>query len=145
MRARPRGKPARSTAPADHADHAAGASSKPATAEATAPASSGGWKAALDWSAMLLVLVYGGYLAHYYGTLSLPAPQSAHAAGPGGFSEETAYAHVKALTQFGPHPVGSDALDLALEVGWTDAILPACWDGRPIACHDGLHPQKLTL
>ncbi|KAJ4846680.1 hypothetical protein Tsubulata_019727 [Turnera subulata] len=46
---------------------------------------------------------------------SLPAPLTADQAGKRGFSEVEALKHVVALTQLGPHPVGSDSLDVALK------------------------------
>uniref|UniRef100_A0A2N9F291 Vacuolar membrane protease n=1 Tax=Fagus sylvatica TaxID=28930 RepID=A0A2N9F291_FAGSY len=46
---------------------------------------------------------------------NLPAPLTAAQAGKRGFSEIEALKHVNALTEFGPHPVGSDALELAVQ------------------------------
>ncbi|XP_048135040.1 endoplasmic reticulum metallopeptidase 1 isoform X2 [Rhodamnia argentea] len=46
---------------------------------------------------------------------SLPAPLTAEQAGKRGFSEVEAMKHVKALTDIGPHHVGSDALDDAIQ------------------------------
>ncbi|KAF3958654.1 hypothetical protein CMV_016457 [Castanea mollissima] len=46
---------------------------------------------------------------------NLPAPLTAEKAGKRGFSEIEALKHVQALTDLGPHSVGSDALDLAFE------------------------------
>lgn len=64
----------------------------------------------------LFVLVINGSWAIYrYQCESLPAPLSAVQVGKRGFSELEAMKHVEALTQFGPHPVGSDALDRALQ------------------------------
>lgn len=42
-------------------------------------------------------------------------PLNAEQAGKRGFSEGSAMEHVKYLTRLGPHPVGSDALDLAVQ------------------------------
>lgn len=45
----------------------------------------------------------------------MPAPLGADHAGKRGFSEVEAIRHVRALTQVGPHSIGSDALDDALQ------------------------------
>ncbi|KAL2465111.1 Zn-dependent exopeptidase superfamily protein [Abeliophyllum distichum] len=46
---------------------------------------------------------------------SLPAPLTLEQVGKRGFSEHEAMKHVKALAQLGPHPVGSVALNRALQ------------------------------
>lgn len=52
----------------------------------------------------------------------MPPPLTADQAGKRGFSEFEAIKHVKALTELGPHPVGSDALDRALQVVFVEFI-----------------------
>mgnify|MGYP004715307763 CR=1 FL=1 len=65
---------------------------------------------------LFVLVVNGSWAIYHYQFESLPAPLSAVQVGKRGFSELEAIKHVKALTQFGPHPVGSDALDRALQV-----------------------------
>ncbi|XP_071934908.1 uncharacterized protein [Coffea arabica] len=64
---------------------------------------------------LFVLVVNGSWAIYHYQFESLPAPLSAVQVGKRGFSELEAIKHVKALTQFGPHPVGSDALDRALQ------------------------------
>jgi hypothetical protein len=52
----------------------------------------------------------------YYTADVLPNPLSEAAAGKRGFSEERAYRHVRKLSELGPHPVGSDALQRGVQV-----------------------------
>jgi hypothetical protein len=68
------------------------------------------------WIILSAVIIYSCYSVHYYQFENLPSPLTAEQAGKRGFSEIQAIKHVKALTDFGPHPVGSDSLDLALQV-----------------------------
>lgn len=70
------------------------------------------------WLTLFVVIVYSSWTVHYYQFESLPVPLTAVQAGKRGFSEVEAMKHVKGLTELGPHPVGSDALDLALQVGY---------------------------
>ncbi|XP_022743916.1 uncharacterized protein LOC111294856 [Durio zibethinus] len=66
------------------------------------------------WLTLFAVIIYSSWTVHHYQFESLPVPLTADQAGKRGFSEVEAMKHVKALTELGPHPVGSDALDLAL-------------------------------
>lgn len=68
------------------------------------------------WLTLFLLIIYSSWAVYHYQFENLPLPLTAEQAGKRGFSEVEALKHVKALTQFGPHPVGSDALDLALQV-----------------------------
>ncbi|CAN1237970.1 hypothetical protein LINGRAPRIM_LOCUS2010 [Linum grandiflorum] len=65
---------------------------------------------------MLVALIYSSWWVYSYQYDSLPLPLTADQAGKRGFSEVEAMKHVESLTQFGPHPIGSDALDRALLV-----------------------------
>lgn len=62
-----------------------------------------------------LLIGYGSFSVYRYQFDSLPTPLTADQVGKRGFSEYEAMEHVKALTQLGPRPVGSQALDLALQ------------------------------
>ncbi|CAN1797941.1 Endoplasmic reticulum metallopeptidase 1 [Linum perenne] len=66
------------------------------------------------WLIMFVALMYSSWVVYNYQYDSLPPPLTAEQAGKRGFSEVEAMKHVQALTQFGPHPVGSDALERAL-------------------------------
>lgn len=68
------------------------------------------------WFSVLILITYFSWAVYNYQVGNLPKPLSAKQAGKRGFSEIEAIKHVKALTQFGPHPVSSDALVNALEV-----------------------------
>lgn len=68
------------------------------------------------WLTLFAILVYCSWAVYYYQFENMPVPLPAELAGKRGFSEVEAMKHVKALTDFGPHPVGSDALDLAVQV-----------------------------
>ncbi|KAM7504429.1 hypothetical protein LguiB_003333 [Lonicera macranthoides] len=65
--------------------------------------------------ALFVLVINGSWAVHHYQFESLPEPLTAKQAGKRGFSEEEAMKHVKALVELGPHPVGSDALDVALQ------------------------------
>ncbi|KAL0538573.1 hypothetical protein IC582_022721 [Cucumis melo] len=67
------------------------------------------------WLSLLLFTIYGFRAVYQQQFEKLPIPLGAEKAGKRGFSEAEALKHVKALTSLGPHPVGSDALDFALE------------------------------
>ncbi|KAI5346103.1 hypothetical protein L3X38_013982 [Prunus dulcis] len=67
------------------------------------------------WLTLFLAIAYGSWSVFHYQFESLPAPLTPEQAGKRGFSEFSALEHVKALTQLGPHSVGSDALHLALQ------------------------------
>lgn len=74
------------------------------------------WNAALLWGALLLLLAHASWFVYYFQYLKLPRPVPASEAGKRGFSEQRAYEHVRFLTKLGPHPVGSRALEKALQV-----------------------------
>ncbi|OMP06492.1 Peptidase M28 [Corchorus capsularis] len=67
------------------------------------------------WLTLFVMIAYSSWTVHHYQFENLPVPLTAEQAGKRGFSEEEAMKHVKALTELGPHPVGSDALDLAIQ------------------------------
>ncbi|XP_019090075.1 PREDICTED: uncharacterized protein LOC109128342 [Camelina sativa] len=67
------------------------------------------------WFSVLILVTYFSWAVYSYQYGNLPKPLTAKQAGKRGFSEIAAMKHVKALTQFGPHPVSSDALVHALE------------------------------
>ncbi|KAK6929195.1 Peptidase M28 [Dillenia turbinata] len=64
---------------------------------------------------LFLLVAYSSWGVFHYQFQSLPMPLRAEEAGKRGFSEEEAMEHVKALTKLGPHSVGTDALDLAVQ------------------------------
>uniref|UniRef100_A0A1J3FTR0 Vacuolar membrane protease n=1 Tax=Noccaea caerulescens TaxID=107243 RepID=A0A1J3FTR0_NOCCA len=64
---------------------------------------------------VLILITYFSWAVYNYQHGNLPLPLTPQQAGKRGFSEVEAMKHVKALTQFGPHPVSSDALVHALE------------------------------
>ncbi|KAL6126468.1 hypothetical protein ACLB2K_074517 [Fragaria x ananassa] len=64
---------------------------------------------------LFAVLIYSSYGVYHYQFESLPVPLTADQVGKRGFSEFSARKHVRALTELGPHPVGSDAITLALQ------------------------------
>lgn len=68
------------------------------------------------WLTLFGVIIYCSWAVYDYQFVSLPMPLTTEQAGKRGFSEIEAMEHVKALTDLGPHPVGSDALDLAIQV-----------------------------
>ncbi|MED6198790.1 hypothetical protein PIB30_069872 [Stylosanthes scabra] len=67
------------------------------------------------WLALLLIITYSCSSIYNYQFQNMPMPLTSEQAGKRGFSEIDAFKHVKALTEFGPHPVGSDALHGALQ------------------------------
>ncbi|KAK7379758.1 hypothetical protein VNO78_34276 [Psophocarpus tetragonolobus] len=67
------------------------------------------------WLALFLIATYCCSSIYHYQFQSMPVPLAAEEAGKRGFSEIEAFKHVKALTEVGPHPVGSEALHLALQ------------------------------
>ncbi|OAY38837.1 endoplasmic reticulum metallopeptidase 1 isoform X1 [Manihot esculenta] len=73
------------------------------------------------WLILFGVIIYSSWAVYHYQFESLPSALTAEQAGKRGFSEVEAMKHVQALTQLGPHPVGSDALDLALQYVLTEA------------------------
>lgn len=68
------------------------------------------------WFTLLVLFIYGARAAYHLQSESLPVPLTAEQAGKRGFSEASAMKHVKYLASLGPHPVGSDPLDLAIQV-----------------------------
>lgn len=78
-------------------------------------------KAALNWAALLFVLINSSWLVYHFQYERLPRPLTPAQAGNRGFSEIRAIGHVKALTKLGPHPVGSDALDHAVKYVLSEA------------------------
>ncbi|TKY51585.1 Endoplasmic reticulum metallopeptidase 1 [Spatholobus suberectus] len=73
------------------------------------------------WLALLLIITYSCSSIYHHQFQSMPVPLTAEEAGKRGFSEIEAFKHVKALTEVGPHPVGSEALHHALQY-----VLTAC-------------------
>ncbi|XP_020584845.1 LOW QUALITY PROTEIN: endoplasmic reticulum metallopeptidase 1 [Phalaenopsis equestris] len=67
------------------------------------------------WLSLFVLLLNGSWAVYFFQYNNLPMPLTAEQAGKRGFSEVLALAHVKNLTEFGPHPVGSDAHDLAIQ------------------------------
>lgn len=76
--------------------------------------------------ALFVLVIYGAWGVYHYQFESLPAPLTLEHVGKRGFSEYEAMKHVKALTQLGPHPVGSDALESALKVIYADLTYDFC-------------------
>ncbi|KAI3913589.1 hypothetical protein MKW92_043245 [Papaver armeniacum] len=72
-------------------------------------------RSSLVWISLLCVFIYSSWAVHHYQFDVLPRPLGIKQAGKRGFSEELAIKHLKSLADLGPHPVGSDALDLALQ------------------------------
>ncbi|KAL4325447.1 hypothetical protein GQ457_11G008880 [Hibiscus cannabinus] len=64
---------------------------------------------------LLGVIVYASWAVYQYQYGSLPVPLTAEQAGKRGFSEVEAMKHVMELTELGPHTIGSDAIELALQ------------------------------
>ncbi|CAN6276315.1 unnamed protein product [Urochloa humidicola] len=64
---------------------------------------------------LLIVFLHGSWSVYQIQFGNLPLPLDAQQAGKRGFSEASALEHVKYLTSLGPHPVGSDSLDLAIQ------------------------------
>ncbi|XP_078427895.1 Zn-dependent exopeptidases superfamily protein [Wolffia australiana] len=64
---------------------------------------------------LFFLVVYGSWAVYHFQFEVLPKPLSPDQAGKRGFSEDLAMQHVIALTRPGPHPIGSDALDIAFE------------------------------
>ncbi|KAK9126019.1 hypothetical protein Scep_014865 [Stephania cephalantha] len=72
-------------------------------------------RSAKSWLALFALMANCCWGVYHYQYEKLPLPLNARDAGKRGFSEESAMEHVRALTQLGPHPVGSDALHHALQ------------------------------
>uniref|UniRef100_A0A453CHA3 Uncharacterized protein n=1 Tax=Aegilops tauschii subsp. strangulata TaxID=200361 RepID=A0A453CHA3_AEGTS len=64
---------------------------------------------------LFILFLHGSWSVYRMQFANLPLPLGAEQAGKRGFSEASALKHVKYLTGLGPHPVGSDALDLAVQ------------------------------
>ncbi|KAL2324805.1 hypothetical protein Fmac_023863 [Flemingia macrophylla] len=78
-------------------------------------------RSSLVWLTLLLIITYSCSSIYHHQFQKLPVPLTAGEAGKRGFSEIEAFQHAKALAEMGPHPVGSDALQLALQY-----VLSAC-------------------
>ncbi|CAL0316102.1 unnamed protein product [Lupinus luteus] len=78
-------------------------------------------RSSLVWLALFLIITYCCSAIYNYQFQNMPVPLTADQAGKRGFSEIEAFKHVKAMAEVGPHPVGSDALNLALQY-----VLEAC-------------------
>ncbi|PKU60911.1 hypothetical protein MA16_Dca015455 [Dendrobium catenatum] len=79
------------------------------------------------WLSLVVLLLNGSWAIYYFQYNNLPMPLTAEQAGKRGFSEALSLVHVKNLTGFGPHPVGSDTLDLAIQTvphGLVQPVLP---------------------
>ncbi|WOL04268.1 hypothetical protein Cni_G12989 [Canna indica] len=72
-------------------------------------------RSAFLWVSLFVLFLNGSWAVYHFQFESLPPPLDAEQAGKRGFSEVSALKHVKSLTKLGPHPVGSDALDLAVQ------------------------------
>lgn len=66
--------------------------------------------------ALFILVIQGLWAVHHYQFEVLPEPLSAETVGKRGFSEVAAMKHVEELVKLGPHSVGSDALELGLQV-----------------------------
>ena len=75
------------------------------------------------WLAFFLIITYCCSAIYDYQFQNMPVPLTAEQAGKRGFSEIEAFKHVKALTEVGPHPVGSEALHRALQVGSSTVLV----------------------
>ncbi|CAL9752585.1 unnamed protein product [Musa acuminata subsp. burmannicoides] len=93
------------------------ASKPPASDETLRPTEQGGKPArsAFLWVALFVLFLNSSWAVYHFQFESLPLPLDAEQAGKRGFSEVSALEHVKYLTKLGPHPVGSDALELAVQ------------------------------
>jgi len=72
---------------------------------------------------LLIIFLHGSWSVYQIQFGSLPLPLDAEQAGKRGFSEASALKHVKYLTGLGPHPVGSDSLDRAIQVVHSCSLL----------------------
>uniref|UniRef100_A0A453CHK0 Vacuolar membrane protease n=1 Tax=Aegilops tauschii subsp. strangulata TaxID=200361 RepID=A0A453CHK0_AEGTS len=70
---------------------------------------------------LFILFLHGSWSVYRMQFANLPLPLGAEQAGKRGFSEASALKHVKYLTGLGPHPVGSDALDLAVQYVYAEA------------------------
>lgn len=64
---------------------------------------------------LFVLALYGAWAVYHYQFEVLPPPLTLEQVGKRGFSEHEAMKHVEALTLLGPHPVGSDALERAVQ------------------------------
>lgn len=78
-------------------------------------------RSSIAWLALFFIIAYSCSAIYQYQFQNMPLPLTADQAGKRGFSEIEAFSHVKALTEVGPHPVGSEALNQALQY-----VLAAC-------------------
>ncbi|XP_054814266.1 uncharacterized protein LOC129314846 [Prosopis cineraria] len=67
------------------------------------------------WLTLFVIITYCCSTIYRYQFENMPVPLTAEQAGKRGFSEVEAMKHVKALTELGPHPIASKALDTALQ------------------------------
>lgn len=72
---------------------------------------------------LFIIFLHGSWSVYQIQFGSLPLPLDAKQAGKRAFSEASALKHVKYLTGLGPHPVGSDSLDLAVQVVHSCSLL----------------------
>ncbi|KAH9768335.1 peptidase M28 domain-containing protein [Citrus sinensis] len=87
-------------------------------------------RSGLVWTVVFATLICASYGVYYYQYEHMPPPLTAEQAGRRGFSELEAMKHVKALTQLGPHAVGSDALDRALQKHSSCASLGSAFESK---------------
>jgi hypothetical protein len=80
-------------------------------------------RSSISWLALFFIISYSCSAIYQYQFQNMPAPLTAEQAGKRGFSEVEAFSHVKALTEVGPHPVGSEALHQALQVGFSTLLI----------------------
>jgi len=72
---------------------------------------------------LFALLMYSSWNVYHYQYESLPVPLTAEQAGKRGFSEVEAMKHLKSLAGFGPHPVGSNSLDHAMQVCHVESVV----------------------
>lgn len=65
--------------------------------------------------ALFVLVINGSWGVYHYQFENLPSPLDLESVGKRGFSENEAMKHVVALTQLGPHSIGSDALERAFQ------------------------------
>lgn len=80
-------------------------------------------RSSISWLALFFIIAYSCSAIYKYQFQNMPLPLTADQAGKRGFSEIEAFSHVKALTEVGPHPVGSEALNQALQVGFSTLLI----------------------
>lgn len=80
-------------------------------------------RSSISWLALFFIIAYSCSAIYKYQFQNMPLPLTADQAGKRGFSEIEAFSHVKALTEVGPHPVGSEALNQALQVRFSTLLI----------------------